>query len=127
VLVDGALFGVGDVHACMGDGEVCGTGIECGAEVTIKLDLISNSMIPRPRIETGDELMCVASAEGLENAIKLALQDMVDWLQSEKNLSAEEAYVLVSLVGDVRIGQIVDPAVTVRVALPKKVFREGCC
>jgi amidase len=71
--------------------------------------------------------MCVASAEGLENAIKLALQDMVDWLQSEKNLSAEEAYVLVSLVGDVRIGQIVDPAVTVRVALPKKVFREGCC
>jgi amidase len=122
VLVDGALFGVGDVHACMGDGEVCGTGIECGAEVTIRLELIPNSIIPRPRIETGDELMCVASAEGLENAIKLALQDMVDWLQSEKHLSAEEAYVLVSLVGDVRIGQIVDPAVTVRVALPKKIF-----
>lgn len=124
VLVDGALFGVGDVHATMGDGEVCGTGIECGAEVTIRLDLLRNYPIPRPRIETEDELMCLASAEGLDKAIKLALQDMVEWLQTNKHLSPEEAYVLVSIVGDVRIGQIVDPAVTVRVVLPKKIFVE---
>jgi acetamidase/formamidase len=47
---------------------------------------------------------------------------MVDWLIEEKNLTAEEAYVLISITGDVRIGQIVDPAVTVRVALPKNIF-----
>jgi amidase len=123
VLVDGALFGVGDVHASMGDGEVCGTGIECGAEVTIRLDLVHDYPIPRPRIETSSEWMCVASAEGLENAIKLALGDTVDMLQSKHSLSAEEAYVLVSLVGDVRISQVVDPMVTVRVAVPKNVFR----
>jgi amidase len=122
VIVDGALFGVGDVHACMGDGEVCGTGIECGAEVTIRLDLLPDYCIIRPRIETDDELMCVASAEGLEQAIKLAVQDMVDWLQKDKQLSAEEAYMLVSIAGDVRIGQVVDPAVTVRVAVPKSIF-----
>lgn len=122
VQVNGALFGVGDVHASMGDGEVCGTGIECGAEVTIQLDLIKNHPIRRPRIETGAEWMCVASGEGLEKAIKLALQDMVEWLQVEHQLSAEEAYVLTSLVGDVRIGQVVDPMVTVRVAVPKKIF-----
>jgi len=123
VQVEGALFGVGDVHASMGDGEVCGTGIECGADVTIRLGLLPGYHIPRPRIETNEEIMCVASAEGLEQAIKLALQDMVDWLKMEKNLSGEEAYVLVSLVGSVRIGQIVDPAVTVRVTVPKDVFR----
>jgi amidase len=122
VLVDGALFGVGDVHAAMGDGEVCGTGIECGAVLTIRLDLIANHPIPRPRIETTSEWMCVASAEGLENAIKLALQDTVEWLQVEHHMKAEEAYVLTSLVGDVRIGQVVDPMVTVRVAVPKAVF-----
>jgi amidase len=65
----------------------------------------------------------VASAEGgLEEAIKIALQDMVNWLQQDKGLSPEEAYVLVSITGDVRIGQIVDPAVSVRVAVPKEVF-----
>ena len=50
VLVEGALFGLGDVHASMGDGEVCGTGIECGADVTIMLDLQPGYYIP----ETSD-------------------------------------------------------------------------
>ncbi len=122
VLVEGALFGVGDVHAAMGDGEVCGTGIECGAVVTIRLDLLNGYTIARPRIETEAEWMCVASAEGLEQAIRLALTDTVAWLQADHALSAEEAYVLASLVGDVRIGQVVDPMVTVRVAIPKSVF-----
>jgi amidase len=123
VFVEGALFGVGDVHARMGDGEVCGTGIECAAQVIIRLGLLSGYTIPRPRIETPQELMTVASDEGLELAIRLALQDMVDWLVKEKHLSPEEAYMLVSIVGDVRIGQVVDPAVTVRVVLPKEIFR----
>lgn len=123
VLVEGALFGVGDVHATMGDGEVCGTGVECGADVTIRLELLKDFPIARPRIETAKEIMTVASAEGLEIAIKIALQDMVGWLQKDKGLTAEEAYVLASLSGNVRIGQIVDPAVTVRVALPKDIFK----
>jgi acetamidase/formamidase len=122
VLVEGALFGVGDVHATMGDGEVCGTGVECGAEITIRLDLLPGKTIPRPRIETPAEIMTVASAESLEQAIKTSLLDMVDWLTAEKQLTPEEAYVLISIAGDVRIGQIVDPAVTVRVALPKNIF-----
>ncbi len=122
VLVEGALFGVGDVHAAMGDGEVCGTGIECGARVSIRLDLIHGDPIARPRIETDSEMMFVASAEGLDNAIKLALQEAVLWLEASHQMKAEEAYVLVSLVGDVRIGQVVDPMVTVRVAIPKSVF-----
>jgi amidase len=123
VLVEGALFGVGDVHATMGDGEVCGTGVECGAEVTIRLDLLQDCPIERPRLETEAEIMTVASAEeGLDEAIRLALLDMIGWLQKDRGLTREEAYVLVSLTGDVRISQIVDPAVTVRVAVPKSIF-----
>jgi amidase len=90
--------------------------------VTVRLELLKDYSIPRPRIETSEEIMTLASAEGLDLAIKTALLDMVDWLHAEKGLSHEEAYVLVSITGDVRIGQIVDPAVTVRVALPKDIF-----
>lgn len=66
--------------------------------------------------------MSVASAEDLITAIKMALEDMVNWLHKEKGLSKEEAYVLASMAGDVRIGQVVDPAVTVRVVIPKAIF-----
>jgi amidase len=126
VLVEGALFGVGDVHATMGDGEVCGTGVECGAEVTIRLDVRRDFPVTWPRIESDGEIISVASAEeGLETAIRVALLDMIGWLQGAHGLSAEEAYVLVSLAGDVRVSQIVDPAVTVRVAVPKSVFIAG--
>jgi amidase len=66
--------------------------------------------------------MTVASAESLPQAIKIALEDMVYWLQKSEGISREDAYILTSLCGDVRIGQVVDPAVTVRVALPKGIF-----
>ncbi|MGC8874227.1 MAG: acetamidase/formamidase family protein [Chloroflexia bacterium] len=122
VFVEGALFGVGDVHATMGDGEVCGTGIEAPAEVTIRLDVRKDFPIERPRLENEREMMTLASAETLDAAIRMALLDMIDWLRQQYGLGQEEAYVLISLVGDVRIGQIVDPAVTVRVAVPKEVF-----
>ncbi len=125
VFVEGALFGVGDVHATMGDGEVCGTGIESEAEVTIRLDLRKDLHIERPRLENERELMTLASGETLDVAIRTALLDMVRWLQQLHGLTPEEAYVLISLAGDVRIGQIVDPAVTVRVAVPKEVFIAG--
>lgn len=123
VLVEGALFGVGDVHATMGDGEVCGTGIECGAELTIRLNLRHDFPVVWPRIESEAEIISVASSEeGLEAAIRIALLDMIGWLQQNHGWSKEEAYVLVSIAGDVRISQIVDPAVTARVAVPKAVL-----
>lgn len=125
VFVEGALFGLGDVHAAMGDGEVCGTGIECGAEVTVRLDLRRDMPIGWPHLESAAEIMTVASAETLEAAIRIALLDMVSWLGRAYGLSQEEAYVLTSIAGDVRIGQIVDPMVTVRVAIPKGVFCDG--
>jgi len=122
VFVAGALFGVGDVHAQMGDGEVCGTGVECSAYVTIRLSLLKGQRLLRPRLETLGEIMTIASARSLNKAIQTALRDMIVWLQKEHGLSVQEAYVLTSLAGNVRIGQIVDPMVTVRVALPKSIF-----
>ena len=35
VRVPGALLQMGDVHATMGDAELCGTGIEIPAEITV--------------------------------------------------------------------------------------------
>jgi acetamidase/formamidase len=37
-----------------------------------------------------------------------AVRDMIDWLVREKALSREDAYILCSEAGDLRISQIVD-------------------
>jgi len=122
VFVTGALFGLGDGKVIMGDGEVNGTGIECALTVKLKVGLQKGRRIERPQLETRDSYMTVASAKTLDEAIKLALKDMIEILKERKGLTGEEAYVLLGAVGDVKIANVVDPEVTVRVAVPKKVL-----
>ena len=122
VFVEGALFGVGDVHAVQGDGEVCGTAVEIDADVTIKLVVNKDKKIKRPQYETKDYFMTTAWAETADEAAKIALKDMIDWLVAEKGLTREEAYALCSCTVDFRISQFVDVTPGVRAVLPKNIF-----
>ncbi|MFX1511173.1 MAG: acetamidase/formamidase family protein [Promethearchaeota archaeon] len=124
IFVPGALFGVGDVHAVQGDGEVCGTAVEVDAEVTIRLIVNKEKKIKRPQIETPDFFMTTAYAETTDEAVKIALRDMIDWLEVEKGLTRQEAYALCSCAVDIRISQVVDITPGVRAVLPKALFTE---
>ncbi|MGY5875910.1 MAG: acetamidase/formamidase family protein [Candidatus Thorarchaeota archaeon] len=122
VFVEGALFGVGDVHAVQGDGEVCGTAVEIDADVTIKLVVNKTKKIQRPQYETDEYFMTTAWGESTDDAAKIALRDMIDWLVAEKGLTRQEAYALCSCVVDMRISQLVDITPGVRAVLPKSIF-----
>lgn len=124
VFIPGALFGIGDVHAVQGDGEVCGTAVEIDAEVTIRLVVNKKKKIKLPQIETSDFYMTTAYAETTEEAAKIALCDMIDWLVAEKELTRQEAYALCSCAVDLRINQIVNVTHGVRAVLPKAIFTE---
>jgi amidase len=124
VFVRGALFSLGDGKAVMGDGEVNGVGIEISMKVTVKLDLKKDEKTERPSLENANYAMTIASAKTVEEASRLALRDMVSVLTTETNLSREEAYALLGAIADVKIANLVDPEVTVRVAVPKYVFRQ---
>ncbi len=69
VAVNGALFGLGDVHAVQGDGEICGTALEVSSKVTMKVELEKNKNIDWPRIESKDEIMTVCSANHLKTQL----------------------------------------------------------
>ena len=122
VFVPGALFGVGDVHAVQGDGEVCGTAVEIDANVTIKLVVNKKKRIKRPQIETKEFFMTTAYAETTDEAAKIALRDMIDLLVTEKGLTRQEAYALGSCAVDIRISQLVDITPGGRAVLPKNIF-----
>ena len=122
VFVEGALFSIGDVHASMGDGEVSMTGIEICAEVTVRVELIKGESISRPLIETDDAWITTGDAPKLVDAITIACEEMAQFLQHKLSIPFEKAYLLMSAIGDVRIGQVCDPdrfPATIRVVFPK--------
>ena len=119
VSVPGAGLAVGDLHACMGDGELSGTGIETPGRICLKTTVYRDRPVARPVIETGEALYFLASAETLEAAVKLACADAVEFLQKKLELNFPDAYRLLSAVCDIQISQVVNDLRTVRVRCPK--------
>lgn len=122
VAVDGALFGCGDMHAVMGDGEVSVSGAEVAGYVTVTLTALPELSVPNPLIENDTHFGIIVSAESLDKAAELAVQQMVDLLASRTNESEADLVMLLSLVADVRVCQMVDPEKTVRFMVPKYVL-----
>ena len=122
VAVDGALFGCGDMHAVMGDGEVSVSGAEVAGYATVTLTALPELSIPNPLIENDTHFGIIVSAESLDKASELAVQQMVDLLASRTNESEADLVMLLSLVADVRVCQMVDPEKTVRFMVPKYVL-----
>jgi amidase len=115
----------GDLHPVQGDGESSSTSIECRGEITLTIHLQKGKSIPRPRIETDDSYITFASGATLQEAYETALLDMIRFLESEKGLQPDDAYLLCGLAGDIRICQLVNIRLGARVVLPKEVFVAG--
>lgn len=122
VAVDGALFGCGDMHAVMGDGEVSVSGAEVAGYATVTLTALPELSVPNPLIENDTHFGIIVSAESLDKAAELAVQQMVDLLASRTNESEADLVMLLSLVADVHVCQMVDPEKTVRFMVPKYVL-----
>lgn len=116
---EGALLALGDCHALMADGEVCFTGLEIPAEVTLEVDLIKNKSVKWPLLETDEYTMVVASGDNLDHAVYEATSNAVEYIKNSLAIEWEEAYILASLSVDLKISQLVDPKITVRAAIPK--------
>ncbi|MEO7912927.1 MAG: acetamidase/formamidase family protein [Roseiflexaceae bacterium] len=121
VFVPGALFSAGDCHAAQGDGEVCVTGIECPLEFSLRFNVLKGrSLRPwsyqfyttpgpiQPKSDAKGYFVTTAIGPDLMEDSQNAVRDMIEWLGREKSLSREDAYILCSQAGDLRISQIVD-------------------
>lgn len=119
---EGALFAVGDLHAAMGDGEICGTGVEVAGSITVRLDVRRDLRIVEPVLETRDLVVTIASAETLDEAAEAAARHMARLLTDRLGASLEVATMVMSAGGDLQVSQIVDPLRTARFALPKTII-----
>jgi formamidase len=134
VSVPGALLSAGDLHFAQGDGEVCGTAIEVGGAVIVRVRLRKDpawrprypayETPPRPqRRSFATTGIPVAAPMDLTVAARAALVEMIDYLEATRGLEREAAYALCSAVVDLRISEAVDvPYPLVSALLPLDVF-----
>lgn len=122
VFIEGAGLAISDLHACMGNGELSGTGIEVAGTVQLRVSVIKGRQIARPIIETADSLYTIATAATFEEGIRISVADMVSILQEKLALNFPDAYRLLSATCDIGISQVVNGVVTLKVRAPKYVI-----
>ena len=124
VQVNGALLSLGDVKACVGDGQIAGSGVEVEAEVTLRVDTLPGGRFSWPRVESKGEWITITSASTVDQAARLAITEMVKWISQDKGLDFDTAYALVSLGGSLRVSQWGNPLTTARMVFPKRLINK---
>jgi acetamidase/formamidase len=126
VFVKGALFSIGDGHAVQGYGEVCGSAIEAPMTFTYRVRVIKDRpAIKEPQYETDEYYAVTGFGETIDIATKKAVNYMVDHLSTNYNVSEEDAYMLCSLAGDLKIAEVVDvPNMLVTMHFPKTIINQ---
>jgi acetamidase/formamidase len=125
IMVDDALFSVGDGHGVQGDGEVCVTAIETGLIGTFELHVRDDMRLDWPMGETPTHLMTMAFDPDLDDCVVIALRDMIKLICARTGISREDAYTLCSLAADLRVTQVVNGAKGIHVMLEKKLLQKG--
>jgi acetamidase/formamidase len=118
----GALFEVGDGHAGQGDGEVDITALETSLVGTFQFIVRKDMHLRWPRAETPTHYITMGLNEDLNEATKMAVREMIDFLMTEKHLSRDDAYMLASVAADLHITELVDGNKGVHMMLPKAIF-----
>jgi acetamidase/formamidase len=105
---DGALFSVGDGHGAQGDGEVSVSAVETGLIGTFRLSVRDDMPLQWPRAETPTHVITMAFDPDLDDCVVVALRQMLDIVCERTGIDRYEAYTLLSLVGDLRVTQVVN-------------------
>jgi acetamidase/formamidase len=122
IAVDGGLFFLGDCHAVQGDGELCGIGaIEIRTRTTVTLDLRPRpEAMGWPRLETDEHIAAIASARPLEDAFRIAVEELVGWMVADYGFTAPDAVLLLGQVAEARCTQLVNPKYTYIAKIAKR-------
>lgn len=115
----GALFGIGDAHAAMGDGEVTGSALETSADVEFSVEVIKGESYPQVRAETRDYLISFGVSGSVAESIQAATAQLADWLKRDYRLTDSEVALLLGAVLKYDIAELVDPHVNIVAKVPK--------
>lgn len=106
----------------MGDGEVVVVGAEAAGTVRLKAERVDLPNFPTPFLENREVVATIHSHPDLDVAADGAVHNMLTFLTQFVGLSVNDASMLMSAVGSLKVCQIVDPAKTARFEFPQAVL-----
>src|SRR5579871_939902 len=106
----GGMFAVGDMHASMGDGEICFTGVEIAGEVDVRFDLLKDRQATWPVTELRDRWVPHATADSYEEALVLVSEEASRLLVDQWGFTIEDAFIFLSVACDAGVAQACKPA-----------------
>ena len=106
----GGMFAVGDMHASMGDGEICFTGVEIAGEVTIRFDVLKGKQATWPVTELAEAWLPHATHDTYEGAAQLVSEEAAKLLVDEHGFTVEDAFIFLSVACDAGVAQACKPA-----------------
>jgi amidase len=117
---EGALVYTGDCHARQGQGELCGVALEITSKVSVVFEVIKDTAIEWPRIESDKAIMVVGSARPMEDAARIANTELVLWLEQEYGYDRWDAYQLLTQAGGLYVGNMVDTTYSLVASVDKE-------
>jgi acetamidase/formamidase len=123
VFVPDALFSVGDGHGAQGDGEICIAAVEMGMRGIFRLSIRRDFRLDWPIAETPTHIITMAFDPDLDDAVVVAIRQMIELLVRLSGISRIEAYKLLSYVGDLRVTQVVNGNKGIHLMVDKSYFR----
>lgn len=130
VNVPGALLSLGDAHAAQGDGEITGAALEIEAEVEISCEALAPDdagWIALPQLNNVESIGSIAAMEGndLTHCARAAYRDLLQRLVRFYGFTTGEAYQVLGLVGQLRVGNMIDPFYSVLASIDRRFLPEG--
>ncbi len=125
VMVPGAMVFFADPHAAISDGIITGTGVECTSTVTARISLVKDHKVEHPIIEYEDTIQFVGTGPSVEAATEAAAEHAVGYVTASTDLGREEAYMLLSIVGELRIGTSPRPIMAARLIVPRETLAQA--
>lgn len=125
VNVEGALLGLGDAHAAQGDGEISGAALEIEAEVELTVRVAQREaagFVALPQLNDARAIGSIAGYQGvsLADCTRAAYVDLLERLVRFYRFQKREAYELLSQVGRVQVGNMIDPFYSALVSIDRR-------
>jgi acetamidase/formamidase len=122
VNVPGALLSIGDGHAVQGDGEINGGALETSLRGSVRVELHKGKFIRWPRAETPTHYITLGLNTDLQEAARMAVREMIEYLVSERGLTRDDAYNLCSQAVDLHVTELVGEVKGIHAMIAKSIF-----